>query len=138
VAAAEVAAVMAVPAVAVVVMAEEEVAADMAVAVAADMAVAVASAARVPAAGKIAATAIAIQLQLQPLPLQQIPGAPQLANQAAMVLTTVAAAAAAVVGIAQLPQPPVKIGVITAALKVEFGLNLAALQRFGEPFGCFC
>ena len=117
-------------------------AADMAAA-AADMAaadmVAVASAARVPAAGKIAATAIAIQLQLQPLPLQQIPGAPQLANQAAMVLTTVAAAAAAVVvGIAQLPQPPVKIGVITAALKVEFGLNLAALQRFGEPFGCFC
>jgi hypothetical protein len=123
---------MAVPAVAVVVMAAAE-AADMAAEVA------VASAARVPAAGKIAATAIAIQLQLQPLPLQQIPGAPQLAkNQAAMVLTTVAAAAAGVVGIAQLPQPPVKIGVITAALKVEFGLNLAALQRFGEPFGCFC
>jgi hypothetical protein len=45
-----------------------------------------------------------------------------------MVLTTVAAAAAAVVvGIAQLPQPPVKIGVITAALKVEFGLKLTAL-----------
>ena len=102
------------------------------------MAVVVASAARVPAVGKIAATAIAIQLQLQPLPLQQIPGAPQLANQAAMVSTTAAAAAAAVVVIAQLPQPPVRIGAITAALKVEFALKLAALQCFGEPFSCFC
>ena len=55
-----------------------------------------------------------------------------------MVLTTAAAAAAAVVVIAQPPQPPVRIGVITVALKVEFVLKLAALQRFGEPFGCFC
>ena len=118
---------------------EEEVvlpAAVMAAAVVAMAAEVVASAARVPAVGKIAATAIAIQLQLQHLPLQQIPGAPQLANQAAMVSTTAAAAAAAVVVvIVQLPQPPVRIGVITAALKVEFALKLAALQCFGEPIG---
>ena len=100
------------------------------------------SAAPVPAVGKIAATATVIQLQPQLLP--QIPGVLRpltlVGVNPAVMVSMMAVAAAVAEGIAPPAQHPVKIGAITAALRVnpKSELDLAAFQCFGKPLGCFC
>ena len=102
----------------------------------------VVSAAPVPAVGKIAATATVIQLQPQLLP--QIPGVLHpltlVGVNPAVMVSMMAVAAAVAEGIAPPAQHPVKIGAITAALRVnpKSELDLAAFQCFGKPLGCFC
>ena len=102
----------------------------------------VVSAAPVPAVGKIAATATVIQLQPQLLP--QIPGVLRpltlVGVNPAVMVSMMAVAAAVAEGIAPPAQHPVKIGAITAALRVnpKSELDLAAFQCFGKPLGCFC
>jgi hypothetical protein len=102
----------------------------------------VVSAAPVPAVGKIAATATVIQLLPQLLP--QIPGVLRpltlVGVNPAVMVSMMAVAAAVAEGIAPPAQHPVKIGAITAALRVnpKSELDLAAFQCFGKPLGCFC
>ena len=80
------------------------------------------SAAQVPAVGKIAATATVIQLQPQLLP--QIPGVLRpltlVGVNPAVMVSMMAVAAAVAEGIAPPAQHPVKIGAITAALRVNY------------------
>ena len=80
------------------------------------------SAAPVPAVGKIAATATVIQLQPQLLP--QIPGVLRpltlVGVNPAVMVSMMAVAAAVAEGIAPPAQHPVKIGAITAALRVNY------------------
>lgn len=82
----------------------------------------VVSAAPVPAVGKIAATATVIQLQPQLLP--QIPGVLRpltlVGVNPAVMVSMMAVAAAVAEGIAPPAQHPVKIGAITAALRVNY------------------
>jgi hypothetical protein len=104
----------------------------------------VVSAAPVPAVGKIAATATVIQLHPQPQLLPQIPGVLRpltlVGVNPAVMVSMMAVAAAVAEGIAPPAQHPVKIGAITAALRVnpKSELDLAAFQCFGKPLGCFC
>ena len=136
-----VAAVVAMAAVAVVTE-HQAVAAVVAMAAAAVTEEEVVSAAPVPAVGKIAATATVIQLQPQLLP--QIPGVLRpltlVGVNPAVMVSMMAVAAAVAEGIAPPAQHPVKIGAITAALRVnpKSELDLAAFQCFGKPLGCFC
>ena len=80
------------------------------------------SAPPVPAVGKIAATATVIQLQPQLLP--QIPGVLRpltlVGVNPAVMVSMMAVAAAVAEGIAPPAQHPVKIGAITAALRVNY------------------
>ena len=82
----------------------------------------VVSAAPVPAVGKIAATATVIQLLPQLLP--QIPGVLRpltlVGVNPAVMVSMMAVAAAVAEGIAPPAQHPVKIGAITAALRVNY------------------
>jgi hypothetical protein len=102
------------------------------------------SAAPVPAVGKIAATATVIQLHPHPQLLPQIPGVLRpltlVGVNPAVMVSMMAVAAAVAEGIAPPAQHPVKIGEITAALRVnpKSELDLAAFQCFGKPLGCFC
>ena len=116
-----VAAVVAMAAVAVV-PEHQAVAAVVAMAAAAVTEEEVVSAAPVPAVGKIAATATVIQLQPQLLP--QIPGVLRpltlVGVNPAVMVSMMAVAAAVAEGIAPPAQHPVKIGAITAALRVNY------------------